>query len=304
MNQPAPNQQLGLSLVELMIAATLGIVITLGVVTIYADNLQSYRIQENLSRLQENGRFAMDLLARDIRMAGGGGCSSQPFVFISTTAHPSIAGTNVGSPGSDTIVVRFAEDTGIVLDADPSAAGHIRVTGGHDLEMGDIIMLSACNGNATTVQVTNPPSGNEVPLTIFTSGATSFKKGDSVLKFSQIRYEINHPTVTGGQPALRRQQANSPSPDPYQPIVEGAENMQIRYGYTNGTTLNYTDMPPTPANVDEVTSIKIALVVASIADNITTEAVPYKIFGTTITPPDRKLRRVFTQTIAVRNRLP
>lgn len=59
----------GLSLLELMIAMTLGLVVVLGVTTVFLGSKQGYRMQESTGRLQENARFAMDLLSREIRHA-------------------------------------------------------------------------------------------------------------------------------------------------------------------------------------------------------------------------------------------
>ena len=71
------RHQRGLTLVELMIAMLLGLFLLGGLLQIFISSKQTYRMQEGLSRLQENGRFAIDFMARDIRLAGYKGCSSQ-----------------------------------------------------------------------------------------------------------------------------------------------------------------------------------------------------------------------------------
>jgi len=55
-----------------------------GVIQIFLSAKQAYRLQENLSRLQENGRFAMDFITKDVRMAGYAGCSSKvtPIAYL------------------------------------------------------------------------------------------------------------------------------------------------------------------------------------------------------------------------------
>ena len=68
--------QTGMTLIEIMIALLIGAFLLGGVLQIFINSKQTYRMQENLSRLQENGRFAMEFLARDIRMAGYWGCIS------------------------------------------------------------------------------------------------------------------------------------------------------------------------------------------------------------------------------------
>ncbi|MQM39532.1 hypothetical protein KBTX_03561 [wastewater metagenome] len=64
------RRQQGLTLIELMIALVLGLMLSAGAVQLFIANKQSYRLQDALARVQENGRFAVHRLSRDIRMAG------------------------------------------------------------------------------------------------------------------------------------------------------------------------------------------------------------------------------------------
>lgn len=64
----------GLSLIELMIAMLIGTILMLGLLQVFSASRASYQLSEGLSRTQENGRFAIDYLQRDIRMAGHFGC--------------------------------------------------------------------------------------------------------------------------------------------------------------------------------------------------------------------------------------
>ena len=65
-----PRHQAGFSLVELMIAITLGLIVLLAVGSIYIGSRQTYRVQEDNARLQEAGRYALEVLGRSIRQAG------------------------------------------------------------------------------------------------------------------------------------------------------------------------------------------------------------------------------------------
>jgi len=60
----------GLSLVELLIAMLLGLLLSAGMVSVYLGSKQNYFYEEQLARLQENGRYAMRLLQRELSMAG------------------------------------------------------------------------------------------------------------------------------------------------------------------------------------------------------------------------------------------
>ena len=68
------RKNLGLSLVELMIALLIGTILLIGVVQVFGASRTAYQLSEGMSRTQENARFALDYLQRDIRMAGHFGC--------------------------------------------------------------------------------------------------------------------------------------------------------------------------------------------------------------------------------------
>ena len=65
----------GFTLVELLVAMVISLIITIGVVQIFSANRATYQLDEGLARAQENGRFAMEFLAQDIRHAGYFGCN-------------------------------------------------------------------------------------------------------------------------------------------------------------------------------------------------------------------------------------
>lgn len=65
-----PKYQAGFSLVELMIAITLGLIVLLAIGSIYIGSRQTYRVQEDNARLQEAGRYALEVIGRGLRQAG------------------------------------------------------------------------------------------------------------------------------------------------------------------------------------------------------------------------------------------
>ena len=66
--------QSGFSLIELLVALVLGLAVLIGLSSVYIAVKQSFRFQETTGRLQEDATFAMDAIARDLRMAGSAGC--------------------------------------------------------------------------------------------------------------------------------------------------------------------------------------------------------------------------------------
>lgn len=71
-------KQKGLSLVELLISITLGLILLTGVMKVFLSSKTVFSTQQALSRIQETGRLAVDFMSRDIRMAGFMGCDSNP----------------------------------------------------------------------------------------------------------------------------------------------------------------------------------------------------------------------------------
>ena len=65
----------GVTLIELMIAMVISTIVLLGVATVYSSTKRSYKVQEEMARLQENARYAFNVMSRDIRGAGFIGCN-------------------------------------------------------------------------------------------------------------------------------------------------------------------------------------------------------------------------------------
>lgn len=70
----AHRNMAGLSLIELMIAMTVSMLLLIGVTSIYLNSRETDKFTNELSRIQETGRIAMDFLAHTIRMVGYQGC--------------------------------------------------------------------------------------------------------------------------------------------------------------------------------------------------------------------------------------
>jgi type IV pilus assembly protein PilW len=73
------HRQTGMTIIEILVALFIGLFLIGGLLQLFVNSKQSYRMQDNISRLQENGSFAMEFIARDLRMVGyrdiGGGCA-------------------------------------------------------------------------------------------------------------------------------------------------------------------------------------------------------------------------------------
>lgn len=194
----------GFSLIELMIAMALSLVILGGAIAIFVSSRATYETTDRLSRIQDNGRFALDSIVRDLRAAGYVGCSrSAPLSNLlakpdtlqwnfefgvqgldarGSTWVPALD-TNAGiapTTGSDVLVVHspvgefepvrvvagslMSSTTGDILTEDKATPPLIRV--------GDIVQISDCNARSI-FQVT--PASNAGVIGHGKGGADSDK---------------------------------------------------------------------------------------------------------------------------------
>lgn len=73
----AKHKQQGLSLIEVMVALTLSLLLILGMVSVFTSSRAAFDATVGVSHSQENSRFAIDFIQRDIRMAGHMGCLNE-----------------------------------------------------------------------------------------------------------------------------------------------------------------------------------------------------------------------------------
>ncbi len=66
----AVRRETGLTLVELMISLVVGLILIAAVFNMYTGNVRSARFTEGLQSIQENGRYAVSVLQRELRLAG------------------------------------------------------------------------------------------------------------------------------------------------------------------------------------------------------------------------------------------
>jgi prepilin-type N-terminal cleavage/methylation domain-containing protein len=91
------HKQYGMTLIELMVSLAIGAFLMLGAITVFMQSRTTFRITESVARMQENARFALDVLEPDIRMAHYWGLNTTTS-FILNRAGPTAA----NGPGVDT----------------------------------------------------------------------------------------------------------------------------------------------------------------------------------------------------------
>ncbi|MBF0446682.1 MAG: PilW family protein [Magnetococcales bacterium] len=98
------RSQQGLSLVELMIAMTIGLMVLAGVMRIFQNQRANHQLQQGMEQVQESGRFLLDFIGSDLRMAG--------YPRDSTLFTTAITGTEGGDADtSDTVTIQYESTT-------------------------------------------------------------------------------------------------------------------------------------------------------------------------------------------------
>ncbi len=341
MNGKIKKVQFGVGLIELLVAIAIGLLLMAAISQLYLSNKQAYRAAEAVARLQENGRFALIKLAEDLRMAGFWGCGSGG-LEITNNLDPDGTGYNAalhtfgsgigGSDGAtDVVSIEYTTNSGIKVEAPimVHTSADIHVTQNDILDRGDIVMVcdithgdifqitnnATPGANAAKDSVTHSTGGSVEPGNKSTVPCTSgggnkhclsqvYQNNARILQPVKIQYSVA--TGAAGTPALFRTENGGAAME----LVEGVENMQIRYGVDTSGDLAVDSYVNATGVTDweEVMSVRVSLLLRSIEDNITPSAQTYTYDsdgdGTleTITAADSRLHHTFTTTVNLRNR--
>lgn len=170
-NRRHSRLQGGFSLIELMIALIIGLLVVAAAGGLFLSNRRVYAATESVNRIQEGQRAAFEMMARDIREAGGNPCTrnvvnmldtSRPTGAYWTRWMQGLSGTE-GGANPDEIVLNLANSSSVrVTNADnPSANIGISTQGG--IQDNDIVMV--CNPEVASIfQVTEVTSAGGLSL--------------------------------------------------------------------------------------------------------------------------------------------
>jgi type IV pilus assembly protein PilW len=195
----------GVTLVELMIAMVISTIVLLGVGTVYSSTKRSYKVQEEMARLQENARYAFNVMSRDIRGAGFIGCNPTLNSLLNSSNSAlfdfqagvegwefDAAGT---APGDDYTITTLtstgaaANWGGVDWDSNGAADELAAEVTGRVLVGNDVLLVKSAeaasyedpatcpDGSTVRLQGTNP--ANSASITF--SCATNIKKGELVI---------------------------------------------------------------------------------------------------------------------------
>lgn len=319
----APLQS-GVTLIELMVSLTIGLIIMLAVVNAYLGAAGAGRTSEVIGRMNEDAQMALTILSQQLRMAGVN--PSQP--DRGTMTAPNINVRNNTVPLHNTLTNAFA----------------IR---GCDLTFSNVALTAVVTGGLTcghSASSTGPDSiaiayeadqyntvatSAGVPTDCMGSGITPnsaiFTRSDGSTTATATIYEAENRFYVGTSTSVVNPtlycKGNASTNG--QPLIENIDNLQFSYGTSNPAStptkvLGYlsayevdtetssgflTGSAGSATRWNAVKTVRICVVARSenpVLDTI--ESAKYRdCNGALTTPPDKRLRRAYTTTVVLRN---
>jgi type IV pilus assembly protein PilW len=321
-----------MSLVELMIALTIGLVISGSVLTVYINTSRNFALDERYARMQENARYALRVLGEDLMMSDfwgqlintdtiattlavtAGDCGEAPALFDPNEAllfnnnhdgaapvhfAPCLAVSNDREGASDVVAIKRVAGTPtaetFIDAADVDGDGDTAetiITGAGNLDLGAVYLR------------TNGVSGS---LIDDASPANPPPEGWSDWRYTPRLYFVrdHYETAGDGVPALCRLDINLTQLNALSCLAEGVEDLHLEFGIDtdrDGDANRFTAVP-TAAEMESVVSVRLHLLMRS------TERVPFytndkafRLGGQPVAAAgDGFLRTVFSTTVALRN---
>jgi type IV pilus assembly protein PilW len=236
----------GVSLVELMIAVTLGLLILAALASVFASSSAARNEIERASRQIENGRFAMELLADDMRLAGFFGelpvgfmspppvlpdpCSVDPAVWRDAIpVHVQGYDNAVDLPGCLPLAnLRPGTDVVVIRRAATCEAG----AAGCDIAVNNqpYIQVSRCATETAVPDIRDSFVVGPYGAAVFNKSLKNCATIAGVRRYMTRVYYISNDNGRGENiPTLRRLDFNGAAFEDT-PLVEGIEELNIEYG--------------------------------------------------------------------------
>lgn len=262
------HQATGFSLIELMVTTLIGLVILNGVFQIIIASKRASIDQQEISYIQENARFVLDTISRDVRMAGFIGCAtagSQP-IHVTTgkpniSDYSAIAGVDHESgrqqfpaqyraqikDKTDALTISRGEyEQGFLVREQNPVTQVLELWSHHQFKHGQTLAVvePSCQFNAL-LTATDFPAGNAIAYRTASQHCQAvvggehncthpaYPPGSRVMPLIANTYFIGESALLPGAPALKRQTIaiiDGAQQTRTEELATGIENMQLQYG--------------------------------------------------------------------------
>jgi type IV pilus assembly protein PilW len=325
---PYPPASRGLSLVELLISILLGLFLTSGIVSVYLGSKQNYFYEEQAARMQENGRYAMRLLQRELTMAGffggvlameavtpasvGTDCSTGDWalngvapvdllndysgqsspVSLSSTPFTCLDGAGI-APSTDILAIKRTASEASLHSGVPAA--------GLTASTGEQWYLRLADGGDPRWEKLRP-----IDLLDSAKAGASLTYWEASSKIFYIRTYSDSGKEGDSIPTLCMENLAGNAVTS-RCLVEGVENMQLEFGIDTDDdgVANQYKAAPTGAEMAQAVTARIHLLLRSILEIAGYRDDKIYALGQKVVAAqhDGFLRRVFSTTVHLRNRI-
>jgi type IV pilus assembly protein PilW len=291
----SPRRQRGLSMVELLVSMALGLVVVGAVIITYTSSGASGARQNALAQMQEDVQLAFSLVSRDLQMAGysepvgiviTGGAGGTATFSKKYTGRPLFA---CSTPmNTATVALSASNEDGVTCSVAGSTATHSLV-----------VNYEANASNAVVNAAGNPTNC----LGSAASSVTSLATPTVTFSLVSNRYYVSSSGASG------RPELSCAGPGVAgQPLVENVESIKLWMGQADAANprraVRYVEPADVGADWGTIVAVRICLLMRSAEPVLAIEDdKSYRdCSGDVATSADRRIRRAFYSTVALRNK--
>jgi type IV pilus assembly protein PilW len=260
----------GVSLIELLVAVTIGGLLIFGATKVYVDSRATYEVNETAARLQETARYALSVIEPDIRMSNYLGLMKGGHVVVGkaaqTAATTGVAQTCGNNFAHDVERNLEAGDNGYSLGCAAFGAGAVGSSDTITVRRAAVIPSIGTTGR---LRICSTRTG--AWLVTDSSGCTAPPNGQVNDLLVNTYYVDRDSTHRAGLPSLRRRPlgtvAGAPGFMADEEIIPGIEDMQVQFGIDlqprDGTAQRYINPNELGALTleDQIVAVRIWLLV-------------------------------------------
>ena len=232
------RREMGLTMVELMVALAIGSFLMIGTVQIYNQSRQAFVINESIARVQETAQFAMDTIEADLRMASNWGRNSRGLAVEGRSIIGDVNPNDLPQP-TDNCANDWVLNLALPIDGVNNGYGlACAATGGNQADS-DVVTVRRASVNPAPLEANRLQiQSTRIQGRLFSDGAVpaEFSAADSATHNLIVTSYYVSPTSTliNGVPTLRRHRLIGGGVDGVRIVDEevapGIENLQIQLG--------------------------------------------------------------------------
>lgn len=316
---PTVVKQQGFSLVELMVALTIGVVLVGGALTIHIQSHDAHTFADRMARIQENGRFAFDVVSPDLRLGGFWGRVEKAASIARRTGDPINPMPAAFTPANDCYAGYYTNVTRRIEAANEDQIGALNPytpclpdsarRAGTDVLVVRHAAAAPTPAGALVANrlyvITNAVTGE-----LFVAGAMPIPPGYSAA--DEIREVVTHlyyispnSSAGAGIPALNRLELREGPALVNQELIPGVEDLQVQLGIdstADGSVNSYlTPNSPALAGASIVAARAWVRVRGERIDLGFTDSATYDYADQSDTPGDQFRRLLMSKTLRLRN---